>query len=189
MGKETKIGLTVIVVLLVGLGVAIANRMTNSEEEPVASYSQDEKSGTEKEKRATAKDTGQKKTTVLTPKATAVSPPKGSAPTASPWSVVSDKSAGGQGRSSTTVAVSPPSYMPKAPTTVSVAPASRYGGSEVPTSDQTRQYGSHAQRYPQGRTLPGAAGLPPAPPVAAAAQRPMGEGYNRANPGSYASNN
>ena len=197
MGKETKIGLTVIVVLLVGLGVTIANRLASSEEEPVASYSQGKESGTSKEDRATTKDDGLEKTTVLTPKATAISPPKSSPSTGSPWNIVSDKGASRQGRSSTTVAVSPPSYMPKPPTVVSAAPTPRYGGSgasTAPTSNplhsgQTRQHGSQAQRYLQGRTPPSAASPSPAPPAAATAQRPVGKGYGQTNPKSYSPGN
>ena len=195
MGKETKIGLTVVVVLLVGLGVAIANRLTNSKEEPVAFYSQGKESGTSKEDRATAKDDGLEKTTVLTPKGAAISPPKSSSSTASSWNIVSDKGAIRQDRSSTAVGVSPPSYMPKPPKAVSAAPTPRYGGSgasRAPTnnplhSNQIRQYGSQAQRYPQGQTSPGAVSPLPAPPVAAMAERPVGEGYGKTNLKSYSS--
>jgi len=198
MGKETKIGLTVILVLLVGLGVVVANRLSTPAEDPLASAATDpkeEKSDATTEKNEAKKDAvkvlpkSPKKTTVVASKDTSRAS-KGSSSVASRWSVASDKDNG---------AASAASLMPKPPTPVTAS--SRYGNTAGasqanalrPTSNPLYS-ASQTRGYTQGRTSPTAVNTAPAPPVPGGAtivsrnsQRVAQRGYGRAGSGGYSS--
>jgi nucleoid-associated protein YgaU len=201
MGKETKIGLTVILVLLVGLGVVVANRLTAPDEDTLASQAKNEKVDKSKKGR-TAKDgsvkvlpgapgkAASKKMTVVTSRNTTTRPPKSSSSAMNRWSMAPGASAKKRGSATASDMVSRPSFMPKPATAVSAAPLPRYGsrgaGSLRPTtnplfaSDQTRQ-------YTQGRTAPAPPRPVPAATVSQTAQRPLGGGYGHAKSGAYPS--
>ncbi len=123
MGKEVKIGLAVIGVLLIIFAVVVTNRLTGSTDDAAASLDGDkaaskaveksESPATDPKKRSSA---GPSKPTIISAKATSGEIPRQSASSkSSRWAVVSDDNSASQGNNRTAghSSSSPPSFMPK----------------------------------------------------------------------------
>lgn len=135
MGKEAKIGLAVILILLITFGVVLARRLNGAADRPVESSSAEQaKNAAQPQAGPTAKNSAAKspapavkRPTVVAAKAVSNRNAKPSSAVASQWNVASDGNKAAQGPDGGRAQASPPFPMPKPPQPVPADPFDRYG--------------------------------------------------------------
>ncbi len=142
MGKEAKVGLAVILILLITFGVVLARRLSGPAEPPQASASAEKVKGTSgarsnptsRQLKAKTAEAGTSKPTVVAAKAISRKMPKQSPDEIDQFRVVSDSRTATASPTPNTIEVSPPSFMPNPPAPVSADPYDRYGTPQQSTS-------------------------------------------------------
>ena len=175
MGKETKIGLAVIFILLVVFGVVLFNRMNGTSEDPAAAVADGEtKAGSNDNEQSSGKETEGTDSPAGSSEASTVAADQYASADLNQWSGVSQEGETTSGVGQSPAVSSPPSFMPKPVTADSAGRYGGYGGMQTaPGTSDTRQ-GSPGD--PAGST-PGQPAYDPFPQ-----QTAQGGPYLPANP-------
>ena len=190
MGKEAKIGLAVILILLITFGVVLGKRLTGTADEtakedksPTEANVQTAKSGT----KAKSPGASNNSPRVVVAQTASSQPPK----TASAaWSVAADRDKTGRPSGTDQAKASPPYLMPKHPAPPAANPYPAYGNAQQPSmyppANQTGPNSAASrQPYDPFRTLPPppATGPPSQPTNPAGLPDATGQAVQQANTG------